>query len=127
MGTTPPQHLLSRSPLFVRRFPCPLRREIGTSRIYPSMLKLTYYDVEFSWTADCQQSFDLLKKIIVSDPVLIMPDPNNPFIIACDASDHSGSAALIQADDDGLRHPVAYWNHKWTSSQIKWPTRDKEC
>ncbi len=74
--------------------------------------QLTHHDVEFSWTADCQQSFDLLEKIIVSDPVLIMPDPNKPFIIACDALDHSGSALLIQADDDGLRHLVAYWSRK---------------
>ncbi len=73
-----------------------------------SLTQLTHQNVGYSWTADCQQSFDLLKKIIVSDPVLIMPDPNKPFIIACDASDHSGLAVLIQADDDGLRHPVAY-------------------
>jgi hypothetical protein len=33
------------------------------------LTQLTHHDVEFSWTADCQQSFDLLKKIIVSDPV----------------------------------------------------------
>ncbi len=29
------------------------------------LTQLTHHDVEFSWTADCQQSFDLLKKIIV--------------------------------------------------------------
>ncbi len=34
---------------------------------------------------------------------------------------------MIQADDDGLRHPVAYWSRKWTPKELKWPTRDKEC
>jgi hypothetical protein len=43
------------------------------------------------------------------------------------ASDHSGLGVLIKADDDGFRHPVAYWSRKWTSSELKWPTCDKEC
>jgi hypothetical protein len=91
------------------------------------LTQLTHHDVKFSWTADSQQSFKLLEKIIASDPVQIISDPNKPSIIACDASNHSDFAVLIQADDDGLRHRVAFRSRKWTSSELKWPTRDKEC
>jgi hypothetical protein len=69
----------------------------------------------------------MLKVIVVSNPVLIMPDPDKPFIIASDASEHSGSAVLIQADVEGKRHPVAYFSRKWSQSEMKWATRDKEC
>lgn len=87
----------------------------------------THDDVGFDWTDECEESFNLLKNMITTAPVLLIPDPNKPFIIASDASDHSGGAVLIQLDVNGTRRPVAYWSRKWTSSELKWPTRDKEC
>ena len=88
---------------------------------------LTHHDALFIWTDDCEIAFTQLKQMITTAPVLRIPDPNKPFIVASDASIHSGSAVLIQCDEKGIRHPVAYWSRKWTSSEFKWATRDKEA
>ena len=38
---------------------------------------LTRKDVPFEWTSVCQESFDLLKTSLTTDPILIYPDPNH--------------------------------------------------
>ena len=88
---------------------------------------ITHNDTTFDWTEECDLAFKQLKQMITTAPVLCIPDPNKPFIVASDASIHSGSAVLIQCDEKGIRHPVAYWSRKWTSSEFKWATRDKEA
>jgi hypothetical protein len=40
---------------------------------------------EFKWDEKCQDSFDLLKKRLMSPPVLVMPDLQKGFDIYCDA------------------------------------------
>jgi hypothetical protein len=40
---------------------------------------------EFKWDEKCQDSFDQLKKRLMSPPVLIMPDLQKGFDIYCDA------------------------------------------
>ena len=37
---------------------------------------LTRKNVEFEWTAMCQESFELLKTSFMTDPILTYPDPN---------------------------------------------------
>ena len=91
------------------------------------LTNLTHVDVPFRWTSECEESFLELKRMVSSAPVLMIPDPNRQFIVASDASIHSGSAVLIQCDDQGARHPVAFFSRKWTASEFKWPTRDKEA
>ena len=59
-------------------------------------------------------------------PVLIITDPEKPFIVASDASIHSGSAVLLQLGYDGLCYPVRFFSRKWTQSEMKWATLDKE-
>jgi hypothetical protein len=40
---------------------------------------------EFKWGEKCQESFDQLKKRLMSPPVLVMPDLQKGFDIYCDA------------------------------------------
>ena len=46
----------------------------GFSKIARPMTKLLEKGSRFVWTAECQASFDELKKRLTSAPVLIMPD-----------------------------------------------------
>ena len=42
---------------------------------------LTIKDVELEWTTMCQESFELLKTSLMTDPILTYRDPNLPFVL----------------------------------------------
>jgi hypothetical protein len=60
----------------------------GFSKIAKPMTSLLEKGREFKWDEKCQDSFDLLKKRLMSPPVLIMPDLQKGFDIYCDALMH---------------------------------------
>ena len=47
---------------------------------------LTRKNTEFEWTQKCQESFELLKTSLMTDPILTYPDPNLPYVLFTDAS-----------------------------------------
>lgn len=57
----------------------------------------------FRWTDICEEAFQLLKRSLVSAPVLALPNFNQPFVIETDASE-TGIGAVLQQDG----HPIAY-------------------
>src|SRR4051812_5671748 len=68
----------------------------GFSRIARPMTQLLKKDKKFEWTDKCEESFQDLKKILISAPILIMPDITNPFDVYCDASKISLGCVLMQ-------------------------------
>jgi hypothetical protein len=61
--------------------------------------------VKWEWTTEQQNTFDRLKTIITTDPILVLPVPDKKFTIecdACDASDYVIGAILSQEQPDGL-------------------------
>ena len=50
---------------------------------------LTRKDVEFELTPVCQESFELLKTSLMTDPILTYPDPNLPYVLLTDASKYA--------------------------------------
>ena len=57
------------------------------SQIARPLTSLLAKDVPFNFDDDCLQSFHILKKALVSAPVIQPPDWSLPFEIMCDASD----------------------------------------
>jgi hypothetical protein len=57
----------------------------GFSKIAKPMTSLLEKGREFKWDEKCQDSFDQLKKRLMSPPVLVMPDLQKGFDIYCDA------------------------------------------
>ena len=47
---------------------------------------LSRKNVEFVWTPVCQESFDLLKASLMTEPILTYSDPNLPYVLFIDAS-----------------------------------------
>jgi hypothetical protein len=56
------------------------------SKIARPMTRLFQKDVKYKWTKECEQSFQKLKKRLVTAPVLVLPDPRKDFQVYCDAS-----------------------------------------
>ena len=83
-------------------------------------------NVKFHWSNDCELAFQSLKDVLISHPVLRAPDFGKPFKLACDASNLAAGSVLLQADDQGIDHPVAYHSVKFNPSQVNYSTIEKE-
>jgi hypothetical protein len=58
----------------------------GFSRLALPLTRLTRKGQAFVWDNLCEKSFQELKRRLTSAPVLILPKPNEPFVVYCDAS-----------------------------------------
>ncbi|XP_017410171.1 uncharacterized mitochondrial protein AtMg00860-like [Vigna angularis] len=58
----------------------------GFSKIVAQLTQLTRKDHPFTWTDQCESSFQELKQKLMSAPVLVIPDTAKPFEVYCDAS-----------------------------------------
>ena len=58
------------------------------------------------------ESFRILQVALTSAPILRLPDLFKPFSVHLDACrvGRGLAAVLMQKDEDGVDHPVAYWS-----------------
>ena len=65
--------------------------------------------------------------MLSSQPVLLAPDFNKSFKLAVDASDRGCGGVLLQEDDQGIDHPIAYYSKKFNIHQQRYSTIEKEA
>lgn len=82
---------------------------------------------KFCWTPEAQNSFELIKTLLTSAPVLSNPDFSKKFYLQCDASDFGIGAVLVQFDDDGNEKPIAFMSKKLNSAQRNYSVTEREC
>jgi hypothetical protein len=85
------------------------------------MTKLLEKNKAFEWTAECQASFEELKKHLTSPLVLVLPDLTKKFDIYCDASRRGLGCVLMQEG-----HVVCYAFQKLRKHEENYPTHDLE-
>jgi hypothetical protein len=66
------------------------------SKIAKPMTKLLEKNKAFEWTAECQASFEELRKCLTSAPVLLLSDLTKKFDIYCDTSRRGLGCVLMQ-------------------------------
>ena len=59
-------------------------------------------------------------------PILRTPNFSRSFKLACDASAVAVGAALLQEDEGGVDHPVAYYSRKLTRPQQNYTCIERE-
>jgi len=100
------------------------------SRNYAAMAlplsSLLKKDMEWAWSAECQQAFDSIKKSLMEAPVLAIANQDKPFYVVCDASDFAIGCALMQRDDDGAECVISYQSCQQNSAERNYPVHDKE-
>ena len=96
------------------------------STVARPLLDLTKKDNRWDWTPACQQSFDELKKLFLSCPVLHLPDFAKPFAIATDASKYASGAILLQTDTNGDWHPCSYLSQSFIPAECNYDIYDRE-
>ena len=60
------------------------------------LTRLTWKDILFKWTKECQSCFELLKETLCTHPILWYPDPNRPYVLFTDASKYGWAGVLTQ-------------------------------
>lgn len=98
----------------IQNFPVPslfsyFRRFVADfSRVAWSMTNLTKNDVIFEWNDEFMNACLTLREKLVEAPVLSNYSPHRETELHTDASSHGFGAVLMQKQDDGNFHPVAY-------------------
>ena len=80
------------------------------SHIARPLNELTRKDTLWTWGERQQEAFETLRKRIMSEPVLKQPQLEQQFKVEVDASGYAIGAVLMQRDEKGKRHPVAYFS-----------------
>ncbi|GFN80209.1 transposon tf2-6 polyprotein [Plakobranchus ocellatus] len=79
-----------------------------------------------SWNQSCQQSFDTIKDLLSSDPILIIPDINEQFVVRSDASDTGLGAVLLQERNQHLM-PCRYASRRLSPRECNYSVIEREC
>jgi hypothetical protein len=75
----------------------------------------------FKWTNEAKRSFNILKKKITEQPILVLPKFEKTFQVRCDASGVAIGAFLSEDN-----RPVAYFSEKLNETKRKYSIYDKE-
>jgi hypothetical protein len=76
----------------------------------------------FCWTEEAQKTFDKMKEVMSSCPVLALPDFTQPFVLECDASGVGIGVVLMQQ-----KHPIAYERRKLSPQRNFIPSMTRRC
>ena len=87
---------------------------------------LTKKDVEFKWTPECENCFQILKEFLQQAPILRYPDPQASYTLYTDASKYAYAGILTQ-HNNGMDHPITYVSGLFRRSQLNWATLTKEA
>ena len=66
------------------------------SKISRPLTNLLQKDIPFVFDDDCEEAFEILKRALITAPIVQPPDWNLPFEIMCNASDYVVDAVLGQ-------------------------------
>jgi hypothetical protein len=96
------------------------------SAIAKPLTNLLKRDIKFTWSDECQKSFDTLKKALCSEPILKYPDFTKPFLLTADASNKALGAILSQGEI-GQDLPICFASRTLNKSESNYSTTELEC
>ena len=80
----------------------------------------------FRWTEKADQSFQKLKTMFTTAPVLANFDPDRETVVEADSSGWATGGVLSQYDNEGLLRPCAYFSKKNSPAECNYDIHDKE-
>ena len=82
---------------------------------------------KFNWTPECQHSFDKLKDLLCTSPILRYADPSKDFVLQCDASGTAIGAVISQCDGNDVEHPIAYASRTLSPAERRYSNSEREA
>ena len=95
------------------------------SRITRPLHDLTRKDIQWQWNKPHDDTFQLLKELFTSYPVLRNPDPTKRYILDTDASQYAVGATISQQYSDG-NHPIAFFSKSLSPAERNYDIYDRE-
>jgi hypothetical protein len=95
------------------------------SQIARPLTSLLAKDAPFIFSDECHEAFQILKKALISAPIIQPPDWKLPFEIMCDASDFAVGAVLGQTNDK-KHYAISYASKTLVGPQLNYATTKKE-
>ncbi|KAL5576650.1 hypothetical protein UlMin_018349 [Ulmus minor] len=95
------------------------------SKISKPLCQLLELNREFNFDEACLTTFEILKKALISAPVIIAPNWDQPFELMCDASDFAVGAVLGQRQGK-VFHSIYYANKTLIDAQINYTAIEME-
>jgi hypothetical protein len=93
----------------------------GFSKIAHPITSLQRKGVNFQWTLDCEKSFQHLKQLLTSAPILRIAGPNKDFVVCTDACNEGLGGVLTQ---NGF--VICYESRKLKENERHYATHDLE-
>ena len=88
----------------------------------------------FEWTPVCQESFEMLKTSLMTEPILTYPDPSLPYVLFTDASKYAWAWVVTQEKTHVMEekevkilHTITYMSGLFRGSQMNWACLTKEA
>ena len=83
-------------------------------------------NTQWIWEAAQQKSFEEVKQIITSSPVLALFNPKSSTVVSADASSYGLGAVLLQRQPQGELKPVAYISRSLSTTEQRYAQIEKE-
>lgn len=93
----------------------------GHSTIVAPLTNLLKKTTKWQWAKMSQQAFDALKKDIIEEPILALPNHALPFKVHTDAFDFAIRGVLMQGE-----HPIAFKSWKLNDMEQQYTVQKKE-
>ncbi|KAG9103194.1 hypothetical protein FRC06_011819 [Ceratobasidium sp. 370] len=87
---------------------------------------LTQKGKAWKWEEREQEAFQQIKEAIAREPVLVHPDPKQPYILETDALGVAMGTILSQRKEDGKLHPITFMSKSFNPAQQNYDTYNKE-
>ena len=126
----------------VKEWPAPtslieVRRFLGFTNFFRRFIKyysaiarpleeLTGKYARFTWETGQEKAFRELREALLTAPVLKLADVNKPFRVMSDASDSAIGGVLLQQDEEGDWHPVAYTSRRLRPEERNYHAMERE-
>jgi len=97
----------------------------GYSELTSPLTKLTRKNEPWVWSLSCQMSFETLKSVFISVPILVHWNPDALMIVETNASDHA-LVAILSTQVNRDIHPAAFHSHTFNATESNYDVHDKK-
>lgn len=82
---------------------------------------------EIKWTDVARSSFEAIKQAIMEIPTLISPNYTKEFYIFSFSSYDTFATVLLQKNDEGVEHPVAFFSKTLRDAELRYDLIEKKA
>eukprot|EP00253_Pinus_taeda_P009480 PITA_09480 len=100
---------------------------VSTAELVKHITSMLRKGSDIKWIEAARKSFESIKKANMEAPTLFSPDYSKEFHIFSFASKDTLAAVLLQADEEGSEHPVAFFSKTLRDAELRYDIIEKQA